>query len=90
MASRRGCSRSAGSTNAGATETVRRGAALSSSLLSMKAHERTKAPRVATRILGSFFGHDGVLETAALEMMRASGPAEPMLSRALASRNLAR
>ena len=44
----------------------------------------------ATSTVGSFFGQDGVLETAAVEMMRASGETAPMLSRAVASRYLAR
>jgi len=39
-------------------------------------------------MVGSFFGNDGVLETSAVEMMRASGDAAPMLSRAVASRYL--
>ena len=44
----------------------------------------------ATRMVGIFFGHDGVFDTTAAEMMRASGEAAPMLSRAVASRYLAR
>ena len=44
----------------------------------------------ATSTIGTFFGRDGVFDTAAVEMMRASGDAAPMLSRAVASRYLAR
>ena len=52
--------------------------------------ESTNMASAATRIVGSFFGHDGVLDTTAAEMMRASGAAAPILSRAVASRYLAR
>ena len=39
---------------------------------------------------GSFFGQAGVVDTIAVEMMRASAEAAPMLSRVLASRYFAR
>ena len=62
----------------------------SNSPLMMKAHDSTKVASAATRMIGSFFGQAGVFETTALEMMRASGAADPMLSRADASRYFAK
>jgi len=57
---------------------------------SVKATVSTNVPSAAINTVGSFFGHDGVLETIAVEMMRASGEPAPMLSRVVASRYFAR
>jgi hypothetical protein len=56
----------------------------------MIADESTKAASAATSTVGTFFGQAGVVDTAAVEMMRASGATAPMLSRAEASRYFAR
>ena len=56
----------------------------------MKPAERNRVAKVAIRTIGTFLGNDRVLETIAREMMRASAGTTPRLSRALASRNLAR
>src|SRR5262249_44893336 len=50
----------------------------------------TRVASVATRMVGSFLGKYGVLLTTAREMMRVSGGALPMVSRAVASRYFAR
>ena len=66
------------------------GGAPSNALVSTKPADSANMASAATSTVGSFFGHDGVLETTAVEMMRASGEAAPMLSRAVASRYLAK
>ena len=62
----------------------------SNSPVSTKPTERTNMASAASSTVGSFFGHAGVFETIALEMTRASAGAAPILSRAVASRYLAR
>ena len=47
-------------------------------------------PNAATNMMGTFFGQEGVLEMIAREMMRASGEAALILSRAVVSRYLPR
>ena len=59
---------------------------LKSSPLSTKPDERTNIPSAATSTVGNFFGNDGVFDTMADEMIRASGETAPILSRAAASR----
>ena len=56
----------------------------------MKPTASVNMPSDAISTVGIFFGHDGVLETIPREMIRASGDEAPMLSRAVASRYLAR
>src|SRR5262249_57989440 len=68
----------------------RAGNAPRSSLLSTNPQESTSIASAATRMVGSFLGHDGVLETVAAETTRASRATAPTLARALASRYLAR
>ena len=64
--------------------------ALSNSPVRTKPTDSANTPSAATSTVGSFFGQDGVFETIAVEMMRASGDDAPILSRAVASRYLAR
>ncbi len=56
----------------------------------MKPTASVNMPSDAISTVGIFFGHDGVLETIPREMIRASGDEAPTLSRAVASRYLAR
>ncbi len=56
----------------------------------MKPAEMNSVARVAISTIGIFFGKYGVFDTAAREMVRASPGAAPRLSRAVASRYLAR
>jgi hypothetical protein len=56
----------------------------------MKPADRNSVASVAISTIGSFFGNAGVLDTIAREMMRASAGTTARLSRALASRYLAR
>ena len=62
----------------------------SNSPVTTKAQDSVNIASAATRMIGTFFGQDGVFDTVAAEMMRASGATAPMLSRADASRYLAR
>ena len=55
-----------------------------------KPPQRTKAAQVAISSIGNFFGNSGFTAGVAREMMRASGGAALMLSRAAASRYFAR
>ena len=64
--------------------------AASNSLVSAKPTDSASTPSAATSTVGTVLGHDGVLETVAVEITRASGEAASMLSRAVASRYLAR
>ena len=56
----------------------------------MKPAQMNSVASVAISTIGSFFGKNGVFDTTAREMMRASPGAEPRLSRAVASRYFAR
>ena len=56
----------------------------------MKPAEMNSVASVAISTIGIFFGKYGVFDTSAREMMRASAGTAPRLSRAVASRYLAR
>src|SRR5262245_52053174 len=72
------------------TGRLRAGSALNNTPVTTKAELRKNMPRAAISTIGTFFGECGRLETTAREMMRASAGAAAMLSRAVASRYLAR
>ncbi len=63
---------------------------LRSAPVTTNAMARLNVPTVAISTIGSFFGKNGMFDTTAREMMRASAGAAAMLSRAVASRYLAR
>ena len=62
----------------------------SSAPVTTKAVARQNVPSAAISMIGIFFGKYGMFDTTAREMMRASAGAAAMLSRAVASRYLAR
>ncbi len=61
-----------------------------SSLVTTRPADSTSTVKVTTRMVGSFFGENGIFDTVAREITRASAGEELSESRAVASRYLAR
>ena len=87
--SMRGVTGAAGAAETGA-KPAGSGAVANSAPVTMKPADKAKAAKAAISTVGSFFGKVGLIAGLAREMMRASGGAALMLSRAVASRYLAR